>query len=46
MRPTGHPDADGDLAFDVDVALEAATEAMAAREISEARVTSGVARML
>ena len=32
VRPTGAPDDDGDLAFDVDVALEAATEAMAAFE--------------
>jgi len=32
LRPTGRPEADGDLAFDVDVALEAATEAMAAIE--------------
>ncbi|MET0204490.1 MAG: hypothetical protein ABW276_09280, partial [Casimicrobiaceae bacterium] len=32
MRATGTPDEDGDLAFDVDVGLEAATEAMAAIE--------------
>jgi len=32
VRATGAPDADGDLAFDVDVGLEAATEAMAALE--------------
>ncbi len=32
VRATGAPDADGDLAFDVDVGLEAATEAMAAIE--------------
>ncbi|MET0346122.1 MAG: tRNA 2-thiocytidine(32) synthetase TtcA, partial [Casimicrobiaceae bacterium] len=32
VRATGTPDVDGDLAFDVDVGLEAATEAMAAIE--------------
>jgi tRNA 2-thiocytidine biosynthesis protein TtcA len=32
VRASGTPDADGDLAFDVDVGLEAATEAMAALE--------------
>ena len=32
VRATGTPDEDGDLAFDVDVGLEAATEAMAAIE--------------
>jgi tRNA 2-thiocytidine biosynthesis protein TtcA len=32
VRATGTPDEDGDLAFDVDVALEAAAEAMAAIE--------------
>ncbi len=32
VRATGTPDEDGDIAFDVDVGLEAATEAMAAIE--------------
>jgi tRNA 2-thiocytidine biosynthesis protein TtcA len=32
LRATGVPDPDGDLAFDVDLGLEAATEAMAAIE--------------
>ncbi|MEO5764735.1 MAG: tRNA 2-thiocytidine(32) synthetase TtcA [Casimicrobiaceae bacterium] len=32
VRATGSPDVDGDLAFDVDVGLEAAAEAMAAIE--------------
>jgi hypothetical protein len=32
VRATGAPEEDGDLAFDVDVALEAAADALAALE--------------